>query len=285
MGALRTRMERDLLVRGLSPNTREAYVRAVVGLAQYYDRSPDTLSPDDVQGYLVHLIEERQLAWSSCSVAVHGLRFFYEVTLGRERRAYYIPTPKKPSKQPEILSREEVARLFASTANVKHRALLMTTYAAGLRVSEVVRLKVSDLHSDRMLIRVEAGKGGKDRYTLLSESLLAELRNYWRLYQPPLWLFPRRGAPEHPLSRATAHHVYHAAKSRAGIHKGGGIHSLRHGFATHLLEAGVELPTIQDLLGHGNIRTTTRYLHLAHGGLARRGSAFDLLTVTPPPVA
>jgi len=281
MGALRTRMERDLLVRGLAANTREAYVRAVVGLAKYYGRSPDRLSADDVQGYLVHLIEKRQLAWSSCSVAVHGLRFFYEVTLGRERHTFYIPRPKQPSKQPEILSREEVARLFASTANVKHRALLMTTYAAGLRVSEVVHLKVSDLHSDRMLIRVEAGKGGKDRYTLLSESLLAELRRYWRMYQPEVWLFPRRGAPEHPVSRATAHHVYHAAKTRAGIHKGGGIHSLRHGFATHLLEAGVELATIQDLLGHGNIRTTTRYLHLAHGGLARHGSAFDLLAFAP----
>lgn len=227
MGALRTRMERDLLVRGLSTNTREAYVRAVVGLAKYYGRSPDTLSADEVQDYLVHLIEERQLAWSSCSVAVHGLRFFYEVTLGRERRAYYIPTPKQPSTQPEILSREEVARLFASTPNVKHRALLLTTYAAGLRVSEVVRLKVNDLHSERMLMRVEAGKGRKDRYTLLSESLLAELRGYWRMYQPPLWLFPRQGAPQHPLSRSTPHHIYHAAKTRAGISKGGGIHSLR----------------------------------------------------------
>jgi integrase-like protein len=125
---------------GWAANTREAYVRAVVGLAKYYGRPPDTLSPDDVQGYLVHLIEERQLAWSSCSVAVHGLRFFYEVTLGRERRAYYIPTPKKPSRQPEILSREEVARLFASTANVKHRALLMTTYAAGGFASGVSHL-------------------------------------------------------------------------------------------------------------------------------------------------
>jgi site-specific recombinase XerD len=278
-------MERDLLVRGLSTNTHEAYLRAVVGLTKYYDRSPDTLTRDEVQDYLVHLIEDRKLAWGSCSVAVHGLRFFYEVTLGWPRSRFYIPAPKRPAKQPDILSRQEVARLFESTANLKHRTLLMTTYAAGLRVSEVVHLKVSDVHSERQLIRIEAGKGSKDRYTALSASLLSELRRYYRVYRPPLWLFPRQGAPKQPLTRSTPYRVYRAAKARAGITKAGGIQSLRHAFATHLLEAGVDLHSIKELLGHVSIRTTTRYLHLAHASLARDRSAFDLLASQPPPPA
>jgi integrase/recombinase XerD len=154
------------------------------------------------------------------------------------------------------------------------------TYAAGLRVSEVVKLKVSDVDSERMALRVEQGKGRKDRYTVLSEGLLEELRGYWRLYRPPLWLFPRRGA-QHPLTRTTAHRIYHVAKTRAGIHKAGGIHSLRHAFATHLLEAGIDLPTIQSLLGHDSIRTTSRYLHIVHGGGAERRAALDLLAFAP----
>jgi site-specific recombinase XerD len=276
-------MERDLLVRGLSTNTHEAYLRAVVGLTKYYDRSPDTLTPEEIQDYLVHLIEDRKLAWSSCSVAVAGLRFFYEVTLGCPRSRFYIPTPKRPAKQPDILSRQEVARLFESTDNLKHRMLLMTTYAAGLRVSEVVNLKVSDVQSDRQLIRIEAGKGSKDRYTVLSASLLSELRHYYRVYQPPLWLFPRQGAPKQPLTRSTPYRIYSAAKARAGITKAGGIQGLRHAFATHLLEAGADLHSIKELLGHVSIRTTTRYLHLAHPNVVRDPSTFDLLASQPPP--
>jgi len=280
MGALRAKMEQDLLIRGLSPNTHEAYIRAVVGLTKYYGRAPDTLSAQEVQAYLASLVTERKLAWSSLRVAVHGLRFFYEVTLGRPRARFYIPTVKTPVKQPEILSRQEVARLVHAVPNRKHRALLMTTYAAGLRVSEVVRLKVTDIDSERMALRVELGKGRKDRYTVLSEGLLEELRGYWRLYRPPLWLFPRCGA-QHPLTRTTAHRIYHVAKDRAGIHKTGGIHSLRHAFATHLLEAGIDLPTIQSLLGHDSIRTTSRYLHIVHGGGAERRAALDPLAFAP----
>jgi integrase/recombinase XerD len=284
MGALRAKMEQDLLVRGLSPLTHEAYIRAVVGLTKYYSRAPDTLSAEEVQAYLAALVKERGLAWSTLSVTVHGLRFFYEVTLGRPRARFYIPTVKTPATQPEILSRQEVARLMQAVTNRKHRALLMATYAAGLRVSEVVRLKVADLDSERMAIRVAEGKGRKDRYTLLSERLLEELRGYWRVYRPPLWLFPGRGA-QHPLSRATAHHIYHVAKDRAGIRKTGGIHSLRHAFATHLLEAGIDLPTIQSLLGHNSIRTTSRYLHIVHGGGADKRSALDLLAFELPVAA
>ena len=276
MGALRAKMAQDLLIRGLSPLTQDAYIRAVVGLTKYYGRAPDTLSEHEVQAYLAALVKERRLAWSTLNVTVHGLRFFYEVTLGRPRTRFSIPTAKTPATQPEILSRQEVARLVHAVTNRKHRALLMTTYAAGLRVSEVVKLKVADLDSERMAIRVAEGKGRKDRYTLLSERLLAELRSYWRVYRPPVWLFPGRGG-QHPLGRSTAHHIYQVAKDRAGIRKGGGIHSLRHAFATHLLEAGIDLPTIQSLLGHNSIRTTSRYLHIVHGGGAQRRAALDLL--------
>jgi site-specific recombinase XerD len=277
-------MEQDLLIRGLSPLTQDAYIRAVVGLTKYYGRAPDTLSEHEVQAYLAALIKERKLAWSTLNVTVHGLRFFYEVTLGRPRTRFSIPTAKIPATQPEILSRQEVARLVHAVPNRKHRALLMTTYAAGLRVSEVVKLKVADLDSERMAIRVAEGKGRKDRYTLLSERLLEELRSYWRVYRPPLWLFPGRGG-QHPLGRSTAHHIYQVAKDRAGIRKGGGIHSLRHAFATHLLEAGIDLPTIQSLLGHNSIRTTSRYLHIVHGGGAQRRAALDLLAFDLPAAA
>jgi hypothetical protein len=162
MGALRAKMEQDLLIRGLSPNTQEAYLRAVVGLTKYYGRAPDTLSAQEAQTYLAYLVKERGLAWSSLSVTVHGLRFFYEVTLGRPRTRFYLPTVKTPATQPEILSRQEIARLLAAVANRKHRTLLMATYAAGLRVSEVLKLKVGDIDSERMAIRVAQGKGRKD---------------------------------------------------------------------------------------------------------------------------
>jgi integrase/recombinase XerD len=284
MGALRAKMEQDLLIRGLSPLTQKIYIRAVVGLTTYYGRAPDTLRAEEVQAYLAFLVKERGLAWSTLSVTVHALRFFYEVTLGRPRARFYIPTVKTPALQPEILSRQEVARLVQAVPHRKHRALLMTTYAAGLRVSEVIKLKVADLDSERMTIRVAQGKGRKDRYTLLSERLLEELRGYWRLYRPPLWLFPGRGG-QHPLARSTAHCIYQLAKDRAGIQKTGGIHSLRHAFATHLLEAGIDLPTIQSLLGHNSIRTTTRYLHIVHGGGADRRAALDLLAFAPPVAA
>ena len=281
MGALRAKMEQDLLIRGLAPLTQEAYLRAVVGLSKYYNRAPDTLSEQEVQAYLAYLIQERGLAWSSLNVAVHGLRFFYEVTLGRSRTHFTIPTAKTPAKQPQILSRPEVARLLDAVPNRKHRALLMTTYAAGLRVSEVIKLKVTDLDSERQAIRVEHGKGGKDRYTLLSDRLLEELRGYWRVYRPTPWLFPARGS-QHPLTRTSAASAYRKAKRRAGIHKVGGIHSLRHAFATHLLEAGIDLPTIQAWLGHDSIRTTSRYLHIVQGGGAAQRAALDLLAFEAP---
>ncbi len=276
MSELRTRMIDNMILRGMSVKTQDSYVRAVAQLATFYKRSPDQIADEEVQAYLVHLIRERKLSWSSCNVAVYGLRFFYHQTLGREKTTFHIPGPRKPSRLPEILSREEVARIFTRTGLPRHRVLLMTVYSAGLRVSEVVHLQVKHIDSDRMMIRVEQGKGAQDRYTLLSPRLLVELRSYWHLEQPQPWLFPQRKAPR-PMNCTTAQRIYIAAKKRAGIQKSGSIHALRHAFATHMLEAGTDLPTIQRLLGHRSITSTMRYLHLAQKNVTSRSSPLDLL--------
>ncbi len=280
MEDLRTKMQQDMLIRGLSERTTRKYLGTVDRLTRHYGRAPETLTLAEVEGYLGHLRQERHLQLSSLATVVTGLRFFCEVTLGRARTDFSIPAPKFPQTKPHVLSRQEVARLLQRTERRRDRALLMTTYAAGLRVSEVVGLKVSDLDSDRMLIRIEQGKGAKDRYALLTERLLTELRAYWRVFRPALWLFPS-GDPQQPLSKRTAERIYVRAKRRAQITKPGCIHSLRHAFATHLLDAGVDLYTLQCLLGHSCIATTTRYLHLAPRALAQRGAPCDLLDFEP----
>jgi integrase/recombinase XerD len=230
MGTLRKQMDGDLVVRGMSVRTREAYVGAVAKLAKHYGRSPDRISEQEVQSYLLHLIEERKLSWSSCNIAAQGLRFFYRVTLKRSETQFSVPTARQPQKLPQILSREEVAALIEKTLELKHRAILMTAYGTGLRLTEICHLRVSDIDSKRMTVRVEQGKGAKDRYTLLSPRLLAELRRYWHVYRPAVWLFTGRD-PARPIGEHTVHRIYHAAKARAGILKEGGIHSPRHAFA------------------------------------------------------
>ncbi len=276
MGALRKQMDGDLVVRGMSVRTREAYLGAVAGLAKHYGRRPDRITQQEVQNYLLHLIEKRKLAWSSCNIVAQGLRFFYRVTLKRSETQFDIPRARQPQRLPQILSREEIVALIENTADLKHSAILMTAYGAGLRLNEICHLKVSDIDSDRMTIRVEQGKGAKDRYTLLSPRLLAELRRYWMFYRPKQWLFTNRSGLE-PISDGTVQKIYQHAKGRARIAKEGGIHSLRHAFATHLLEAGVDIHTIQRLLGHGHISTTLRYFHLARKHLAKTPSPLELL--------
>lgn len=279
MGTLRKQMDGDLVVRGMSVRTREAYVGAVAKLAKHYGRSPERISEQEVQSYLLYLIEERKLAWSSCNIAAQGLRFFYRVTLKRSETQFAVPYARQPQKLPQILSREEVAALIERTRDLKQRAILMVAYGAGLRLSEICQLKVNDIDSKRMTIRVELGKGAKDRYTLLSPRLLAELRRYWQDYRPSAWLFTGRD-PERAIGEHTVHRLYHAAKRRAGIVKAGGIHSLRHAFATHLLEAGVDIHTIQRLMGHDHISSTQRYLHVAGKHLATTTSPLELLEGT-----
>lgn len=281
MGALRKQMDGDLVVRGMAVRTREAYLGAVAGLAKYYGRRPDRVSEAEVQKYLLHLIEERKLAWSSCNVVAQGLKFFYRVTLKKSEAQFVIPRARAPQKLPHILAREEVARLIDLTVHPKHRAILMSAYGAGLRLNEICHLKLADIDSDRMTIRVEQGKGAKDRYTLLSPRLLSELRRYWASYRPKLWLFTSKDGV-HPISDATVQKIFYAAKRRAGIVKDCGIHGLRHAFATHLLEAGVDIHTIQRLMGHGHISSTLRYFHLARKHLAGTVSPLELLEAAPP---
>jgi site-specific recombinase XerD len=262
--------------------TRESYLAAVAGLARYAGKRPDRLTDREVQAYLLYLIQERHLAWSRCNVAAQALRFFYHTTLGRSRTRFTIPAPKQPSKLPAIFSRAEVSRLLAAASLPKHRALWMTTYGAGLRVSEVVHLEVGDLDGERHAIHVRHGKGGQDRYTLLSERLLTELRAYWRAERPRRpWLFPTRDG-RRAMHPGTAQKIYSTVKARAQIAKPGGIHALRHAFATHLLEAGTDLRTIQERLGHRHITTTMRYLHLAQKQVLGQRSPLDLLGLPEP---
>ena len=228
------------------------------------------------------MLREEHLAWSTCSIAVHAFRFLYHTTLGRRAATFPIPGAKQPQRLPESLSPGEVRRLLESTATRKQRALLATTYGAGLRVSEVVRLQLHHLDAARGSLRVEQGKGAKDRDTLLSPRLLEELRAYWRQYRPAVWLFPARDG-KRPMDTSTAQKFYYAAKGRAGITKRGGIHALRHAFATHLLEAGTDLHTIQRLLGHGDLGTTMRYFHLARRTVLATPSPLEWLEQAAPP--
>ena len=275
MSELRTRMIRDMALRGFAPRTHEAYIAAVVRLAKHYHRSPDQLTNEDVQAYLAHLIQERKLSWSTCSQAAHAFRFLYHVTLGHPPADFHVPAPKQPQKLPEILSREEVWRLLAAPPHPRHRLVLTTVYAAGLRVSEAIALKVADIDADRMTIRIEQGKGAKDRYVPLAARLLQDLRAYWTSTPPQVWLFANRQGTR-PIDITVAQKIYTMAKLRAGIQKQGGIHALRHAFATHLLEAGTDLHTVQRLLGHRQISTTMRYFHLSQGRLVGTRSPLDL---------
>jgi integrase/recombinase XerD len=276
MTPLRQKMIDDMKLRRFAPSTQELYVSAVADLAKYYNQSPDLIDKEKIQKYLLHLMEERHLAWSTCNVAVAGMRFFYTKTLGLDSIHLGIPPMRSQTKLPEIFSFEEIERLLKCASSTKNRVLLMTTYAAGLRVSEVVNLKLSDIDSSRMTIRITQGKGNKDRYTILSSRLLTELRTYYREYRPPQWLFYGSYTGKQ-ISIGTAQTMYYNAKERAGITKEGGIHTLRHCFATHLLEAGVDIRTIQSLMGHTSIMTTMNYLRVTSKKLAATMSPLDLI--------
>ena len=263
MTPLRQSMLDAMLQRGFAKRTQESYVEAIYRMAKYYRRDPSTYSAEEVQAYLLHMVKDDHLSYSTMNQAACAARFLFESVLGKGRSVFQIPMAKVPAKQPELLAREEIARLFASCESLLHRVLLQTVYATGLRVSEVCALRVKNIDSapDRMCVRVECGKGGKTRYTLLSPTLLTQLRLYVCAYHPRDWLFCNRSRTQ-GVDINTAQRAYQGARSRARITKIGGIHTLRHCFATHLLEGGVDLYTIQKLLGHGHISTTSRYLHL-----------------------
>jgi len=284
MGELRDRMVRDMDVRHFSGRTVEAYVAGVQGLAKYYMRPPDQLSNDEVQRYLLYIRQERQLSGSTCNQIRCALKFFYAVTLQRPQAALAVPPQRQAQKLPEILSREDVERIVAATRTRRERVLLMATYGGGLRVSEVVALRPADLDAERGVIRVEQGKGKKDRYTVLAERLVREVAQYYSVYgHPEHWVFPQRAAATRHLDASSAQKIYTTAKRRAGIAKVGGIHSLRHAFATHSLEAGVDLPTLGRMLGHTSVSTTMRYLHTTTKRVAAQISPLDRLLLGPAP--
>lgn len=277
MSELRRRMNDAMVLRGFAERTREAYVSAVSGFSRYYGKSPAQLDSEAIQRYLLYLINDKQLAYSSVNQAICALRFFYQTVLKRETTDYVIPMAKVPKRLPRILAREEIVRLLNATRDLRSRTLLATTYSAGLRVSEVCTLRLADIESapDRMCLKVCRGKGAKQRYTMLSPRLLEQLRLYWRVYHPHDWLFPSRCGK--PIDPKQAQRWFWAARDTAGLGKDFGIHSLRHAFATHLLESGVDIHTIQRLLGHGHVGTTMRYFHLARSHLTGTTSPLELL--------
>jgi integrase/recombinase XerD len=284
MGELRERMVRDMDVRNFSGRTVEAYVAGVAGLAKYYRRPPDQLSDEEVQRYLLYLRDERRLASSTCNQVRCALKFFYEVTMRRPQASLAVPPMRQAQKLPQILSRPEVERIVGATRTLRERVLLMATYGGGLRVSETVALRPGDLDVERAVIRVEQGKGKKDRYTVLAERLVREVGQYYTVYgRPEHWVFPQRSDATRHMDVASAQKIYTTAKRRAGIEKVGGIHALRHAFATHSLEAGLDLPTLGRMLGHTSVSTTMRYLHTTTKRVSAQTSPLDRLLLGPAP--
>jgi site-specific recombinase XerD len=272
-------MIEDMKLRNLSASTQDNYVRYVAGLAGYFGKSPDRLGPKEVRAYQLYLVRERGLCANSMSVVASALKFFYRVTVPRDWAVEEIPAPKQPRRLPVVLSGEELVRFFNAVDNIKYRAILMTAYATGLRLSEITHLRLRHIDSQRMTIRVEQGKGRKDRYVLLSPRLLSVLRAYWQTCRPKDWLFPGR-APDRPISAASVGRVCNQARIGAGLSKRVTPHILRHSFATHLLEAGTDLRIIQVLLGHTSPRTTARYTHVAVHDLRGVQSPLDALPRT-----
>ena len=271
---LRQEMIREMQLQRMSKRTIRSYLSSVTGLARYYRRSPCQLSIEEVRDYVRYLIVDRKLAASTINCRICAFRFLYSRVLKREGFVLQAKC-KRSGRLPQPLSRAEVARLLDATENRKHRMMLMTAYSAGLRVSELVNLQVRDICSDRMLIHVRSGKGDKDRYTLLSVQLLEELRAYWLWCRPETWLFLNRNG--NPMAADSAQQIFYKAKKKAAIESGHGIHSLRHSFATHLLESGVDMTLISKLLGHRNLSTTAIYLHVTNRHLSDIKSPLDLL--------
>lgn len=260
MSTLREKMKQEMTLVGLSPATQNIYLKAVIQLHDYYHQSPATLSVSQIKDYLLHLLKERKLAPNTYNTQIYGLRFFYCITLRHPLRKLDLPTTKVTYKLPSILSPDEVRRIIKATSNTKHRTLLMLIYSAGLRVSEALNLQIQDIDGERKTLHIRCGKGGKDRYVILSPMVHQALRDYWRTYRFSDYIFPSQNDPHKPITTSSALQIFKSAKAAASITKAGGIHSLRHAFATHLLESGTDLFTIKELLGHASIQSTVRYL-------------------------
>lgn len=276
MGLFRDRMDQDMRLRGLSDRTRQTYLWAMADFVRFCRRPPDQLGLEDIRRFQIHLIEDRLIGFSHLNIVVCALRFFYTVTLARKLDVRRIPFARTKRKVPIVLSMEEVARLLEGASSLKIRAILMTIYDCGLRLSEARQLRVADIDSKRRVIRVEQGKGRRERCVKLSEKLLATLRDYYRAYRPTTWLFENKESLE-PLNETTIQRSFHRARLAAGITKRVTVHSLRHSYATHLLELGTDLRRIQVTLGHRSVRTTQIYTHVDSAFLAQTPSPLEAL--------
>jgi len=268
MTALRQRMIEDMQLRGLADKTQAAYLRAVRQLAEYYRQSPDQVSEEQLRRYFLYLRNERKAGRSTCLIAVNGIRFFYRYTLQREWPASVFIRLPKEKKLPVVLSQAEVYRLLRGVYKPHYRVCLSLIYACGLRLQEGVYLQVADLDSERMMVHVRKGKGGRERYVPLPERALALLRRFWFSHRDPVWLFPvpvswgQVSQASKPLDKSGVQRAWRLAVKESGIQKRATVHTLRHSWATHLLEAGVNLRLIQQYLGHSSLRSTARYTHL-----------------------
>ena len=264
-------------LRNLSDNTQRRYLSAVTGLAKHYQKSPVKITKEMIEDYLLYLKNDKGCAPNSCASALSGLRFFYKNVAEQKISIDYSLT-RKVQNLPTVLPQEDIVNIIDATDNLKHRLILMTTYSAGLRASEVIALKPENIDSKRMLIKVR-GKGDKDRYTLLAKRLLPELRHYYKKFQPQTYLFPSsyKHKKHQPLSYGSVRSIYEKARKKAGVKNGAGIHTMRHSFATHLLEAGYDIRKIQVLMGHRRLSTTMIYLHVSRQTLSKIPSPLDLI--------
>ena len=277
MTELRQKMIRAMELKNLSHQTQRAYLAAVIGFTKFYNQSPDKMTQEKIEDYLLYLKHDKGNAPNSCYSVLTGLRFFYKYVTEKEIPVIY-SIRRTTRKLPQVLTMQEIWKIICSTNNLKHRLILMTTYSAGLRVSETINLKPGNIDSKTMLIKV-TGKGKKERYTLLSKRLLVELRSYYREYRPKPYLFPSsfKKKKDQPLSYEAIRMIYEKARKKAGVKRGTGIHTLRHSFATHLLEAGYDIRKIQVLMGHARLTTTMIYLHVSRQTLSTIPSPLDLI--------
>lgn len=277
MKSLREQFIEQLQLKGCSKRTIENYVNCILSLSKYYNLSPDLLTIEQIRDYFVYCINERKLSKSWVNQSISALKILFEEVLKREWNRLDIPRPRREKKLPEILSREEVEKILNAHKNLKHKSLLTLTYSSGLRLSEVRHLKISDIDSSRMLVRVEQGKGNKDRYTILSPKALDLLRIYWKIYKPKHFLFENKDG--NPVPESTAQEILKNALAKSGVKKKASIHTLRHSFATHMLEQGTSLPIIQKLMGHKSLKTTSGYLHVQQYSIEAVKSPLDTLSL------
>ncbi len=279
MTILRQRMLEDMQLRGLAPKTQEAYLRAVRQLAQYYGKSPDSISEEELRGYFLYLKNEKKASCSAYTVALYGIKFFYERTLQQEWTLFDLVRPAKEKKLPVVFSQEEVSAILSRVRLPQYRVSLSTIYACGLRLQEGIHLRVCDIDSSRMTLWVRKGKGSKDRGVPLPQLTLTLLRTHWSSHRHAVWLFPARNANDaaKPIGDSSVRRAFKAALLQSGIQKSATVHTLRHSWATHLLNSGINLRLIQHWMGHSSIQTTTRYLHLTRPAEERAGAVINQL--------